>query len=426
MTSKAQSSLRKGFTLIEVMVSTAIMIVIVLAVVTIASDTFKAYDKAVADLTSQSEARGVLDALENDFQTAVIRPDGKCWMEVIIPGSTKAPSGTSKFGDIDKSDQPIILLFSSPSDRPRYSADTSPVALKGDTCAVAYRFGQASPFASPGERISQVYGVYRTIIDSENTFKEAIPVILRGFPVTTTKDIGPWEYWNGNNGTQSYNDYSSSPQKKVTNGTLLDFNLNTKKPCWTLDSSNLIGANVVSMNLIFWCSSTLPDTVLTGTGIADPLKRTAQTLRPLVPVGIDNNRNSAAVIDTLFSKSVIQYASTGVTPSEQFTSRLRIFKDRIYPDDKSNIETQKLVANSSSSQATILKSYLPYTLKAVEVSITVLTPEGSKELRSYQDMFSAGQNNTGVSLKDSAEFKRIVTQYGKNFTRYIRLLGNGG
>ena len=37
---------RRGFTLIEVMVSTAIMIVIVLAVVTIASDTFKAYDRA--------------------------------------------------------------------------------------------------------------------------------------------------------------------------------------------------------------------------------------------------------------------------------------------------------------------------------------------------------------------------------------------
>jgi len=415
---KTQSSLREGFTLIEVMVSTAIMIVIVLAVVTIASDTFKAYDKAVADLTSQSEARGVLDALENDFQAAVIRSDGKCWMEVVIPGSSKAPSGTSKFGDIDKSDQPIILLFSSPSDRPRYSVDATPIALKGDTCAVAYRFGQASPFAPPGQPISQVYGVYRTIIDSENTFNEAIPVIQSGYP-TSSNDVGPWEYWVGK---RSYNDYSSTPQKKVTNTTLLDFNLNTNKPCWTLDSSNLIGANVVSMNLIFWCSSTLPDTVLSGTGIPDPLKRTSQTLRPLVPVGIDDNRNSATVMATLFSSSTLQYTGA-VTPKDQFTSRLRIFKDRIYPDEKNNKAT---LTQPSPTQTTLLKSYLPYTLKAVEVSITVLTPEGSKELRSYQDMFSQGQKNTGVSLKDSAEFKRIVTQYGKNFTRYIRLLGNGG
>jgi Tfp pilus assembly protein PilV len=58
MKSSLLRTARRGFTLIEVMVATAIMIVIVLAVVTIAADTFKAYDRAVADLTTQSEARG--------------------------------------------------------------------------------------------------------------------------------------------------------------------------------------------------------------------------------------------------------------------------------------------------------------------------------------------------------------------------------
>jgi type II secretory pathway component PulJ len=68
---------RRGFTLIEVMVSTAIMIVIVLAVVTIASDTFKAYDRAVADLTTQSEARGVLDAMEGDIGDSIRMLSGR-------------------------------------------------------------------------------------------------------------------------------------------------------------------------------------------------------------------------------------------------------------------------------------------------------------------------------------------------------------
>lgn len=102
---------RRGFTLIEVMVATAIMMVIVLAVVTIAADTFKAYDRAVADLTTQSEARGALDAMENDFQTAVIRPDGRCWMEVILPGAT-APAGVPKaVGNLQPVDHPIVMLF---------------------------------------------------------------------------------------------------------------------------------------------------------------------------------------------------------------------------------------------------------------------------------------------------------------------------
>ena len=41
---------RAGFTLLEVLVSTAIMVIIVLTVVTIASDTLRVYDRAVADL----------------------------------------------------------------------------------------------------------------------------------------------------------------------------------------------------------------------------------------------------------------------------------------------------------------------------------------------------------------------------------------
>ena len=67
--------LRAGFTLIEVLLSTVIMVVIVLTVVSIATDTLRVYDRAVADLSSQSEARGVRDAMENDFATATLRSE---------------------------------------------------------------------------------------------------------------------------------------------------------------------------------------------------------------------------------------------------------------------------------------------------------------------------------------------------------------
>jgi hypothetical protein len=69
--------------------------------------------------------------------------------------------------------------------------------------------------------------------------------------------------------------------------------------------------------------------------------------------------------------------------------------------------------------------YLPYTLKAVEVSLTVLTPEGSKELRGLQKL-TASQSATGVALPSLNDYKRIVNQYGRNYTRYIRLLSLGG
>jgi len=436
---------RRGFTLIEVMVSTAIMIVIVLAVVTIASDTFKAYDRAVADLTTQSEARGVLDAMEGDFQSAMIRPDGRCWMEVVMPSSTCAGTISSlkskNIGDIKAEDQPIIMLFASPPDRPRWApSSTSPrVALKGDVCAIAYRIGQSSPFDAPGETIQQVYGVYRTIIDPENTFREAIPLVMSSTPA---KPVSPWDYWNGITGTKrSFANYSDI---KADSRVLIDFTQNASPPCWTLDQSNFIASNVVAMNFTFWCASSLPETPATKiTGVRyDPLNRPAQLLRPIVPQTTDTLKfSTTSGYPLTYSSSIslaadpnaaaLRYTDNTMTkagksnsphPYDTFTARLRIYSDRIYPDDLDP-------SNTTPSAATL--PYLPYTLKAIEVSITVLTPEGSKELRALQLLSSnvavgAKSGAQGVKLTNTDSYKRIVGQYGRNYTRYIRLLGNGG
>ena len=425
---------RRGFTLIEVMVSTAIMIVIVLAVVTIASDTFKAYDRAVADLTTQSEARGVLDAMEGDFQSAMIRPDGRCWMEVILPGSTRAPTGaTTKatIGDIQTIDQPIIMLFASPPDRPRWAPSaTSPrVALKGDVCAIAYRIGQSSPFDAPGDPIQQVYGVYRTIIDSENTFKEAIPLIMTS---TAAAPVSPWDYWNGTSGTKrGFANYSDI---KADSRALIDFVQNASTPCWTLDQSNFIASNVVAMNFTFWCTSSLPDSSsVTGARI-DPLKRPAQLLRPVLAESTDTTyKFSPLGYPASYSANITNSGDSNAAPLrwtdnkgvggaktphpyDSFVGRLRIYSDRIYPDTQTSATTPTAAA----------LPYLPYTLKAIEVSITVLTPEGSKELRALQKLDGNAQGTQGVTLKTNASYRRIVNQYGRNYTRYIRLLGNGG
>lgn len=90
------------------------------------------------------------------------------------------------------------MLFAAPQDRPRWRPDqtsaTAPrVALKGDVCAVAYRIGQRSPFNTPGTGNQQIYGVYRTIIDSEKTFADALPIILAG---TAAAPKSPWDYWS--------------------------------------------------------------------------------------------------------------------------------------------------------------------------------------------------------------------------------------
>lgn len=427
----------RGFTLIEVMVSTAIMIVIVLAVVTIASDTFKAYDRAVADLTTQSEARGVLDAMEGDFQSAMIRPDGRCWMEVVIPSTVRSPTGatatTARLGDIQSADQPIIMLFASPPDRPRWAPTTSSprVALKGDVCAIAYRIGQSSPFDAPGDPIQQVYGVYRTIIDPENTFREAIPKIMES---TSAAPKSPWNYWFGDAATATPRSFANYSDIKADSRILIDFLQNASTPCWTLDQSNFIASNVVAMNFTFWCTSSLPDSSTVTGARVDPLKRPAQLLRPVLAESTDTAfKFSASGYPSSYSANTVAGADSNAAPLrwtdnkgvggaktphpyDSFVGRLRVYSDRIYPD---------ALSSATTPTATQLP-YLPYTLKAIEVSITVLTPEGSKELRALQKLDGKAQSSQGVILNTNASYRRIVNQYGRNYTRYIRLLGNGG
>ena len=426
---KLVHGVRAGFTLLEVMVSTAIMVVIVLTVVTIAADTMRVYDRAVADLSTQSEARGVLDAMENDFSTAVLRADGRCWMEIVIPGGNGAPAGSpTAVGNVHRVDQPIVMLFSTPADRPRWSSEAAGRRqLRGDVCAVAYRLGHRSPFDMPGEKIQQVYGVYRTVVDPENTFNEALKEIMDG---TNAAPTSPWNYWTRPGRT--VHEYAplagaSGPRTK----SLLD----ATPGCWTLDEQNFIASNVVAMNLTLWCSSSLPATVVPPATLRDPLGRVDSMLRPVFAVAADTSRNgvnpavggygvafksgtAAATIPT----ASLRYASAvapaavampaigAVHPQDLFLGRLRVYSNRLYPDN--------LQVGPPAGVAPL--PYMPYTVRGVEISLTLLTPEGSKELRGLQEL--RGES----TLADTAAFRRIVFQHGRNFTRYVRVLANGG
>jgi hypothetical protein len=353
-------------------------------------------------------------------------------MEVVVPAAGGVTGAPGVVGNLQATDHPIVMLFASPLDRPRWTPGVNRVALKGDVCAVAYRIGQRSPFDAPGEKIQQVYGVYRTIIDAENTFAEALPVIQSS---TTANPTSPWNYWSV---SRRFANYSRLPSPGYENRVLIDANVSSTTPSWSMDENNFIGSNVVSMNIVFWAASTLPATATTP-ALRDPLARQPQLLRPVTLVGRGDDKSgltsSVGGYASMFESTVagasattpshvaLRFAADGaptvpqtspsgtfpnVQPFDYFGTRLRVFADRMYPD---NLPLQATSPN--------WLPYLPYALRAVEVSIVVLTPEGSKELRGLQSI------NDNQKIPDN-DFKRIVFQHGRTYTRYIRVLGNGG
>lgn len=412
------SAARRAFTLVELLVASAIMVVLVLVVVKVANDTLSAYDRVVAELSAQTEARAVLDNLERDLNSAVIRPDGRCWMEIIIPTTAAAPTGFTAAGmrapNIPVDLQPILLFFASPPDRPRFQPDATSTRdasgnrineIRGDVCAIAYRMGLRSPFDAPGDLIQQVYTVQRTVLDAQSTFTGA----LTGANAISAT-IPPSTFWNG---TRSVADYTKGVRE---NKALFD---GTLQGGWTMDEANFCAQNVVGLSLTLWCSSSesrVQDDAVTVSRYAYPNGLPPEALRPVTIfssglVGENTVRSGTTVAPTGsghlaayagFTPSNATTAPTGTARYDRFVSRARIFSDRILADNRT--------------------TPLPYTVRQVEVSVTVLTPQGSRELRALQ----LATGSATFAETTTSTFRRIVLQHGRSFSRRIQVLGTGG
>jgi len=407
---------RRAFTLVELLVASAIMVAIVLVVVKVAVDTMAAYDRVVADLSAQSEARAVLDNLERDLNTAVIRPDGRCWMEIVAPGASGAPAGfTARVPNIPPDLQPILMFFASPADRPKTvpgSTTTPREAIRGDLCAISYRMGLRSPFDMPGELIQQVYCVQRTIIDAQSTFQDALPhLTVPAGPLNAVTTGVPSTYWFGT--PRRYPNYNSPGAGWVT-GNLMD---GTTSAGWTMDESNFCAQNTVALHVVLWCASSetkaqdntrlgpRPAGANVGAGLPP------EALRPVCLYPSNEVTFRAGSSGTTYGQQHAYWglmpqthagAPTATSVADRYVFRARVYSDRILLD-----------ARATPS---------PYALRQVEVSVTVLTPEGARELRGLQ----AATGSSTFAEGTTSAFRRIVAQHGRSYSRRILILGNGG
>lgn len=418
--SPAPRQSRPGFTLVELLVASAIMITIILVVAKVAVDTLSAYDRVVADLSTQAEARAVLDNMERDFNTAVIRPDGRCWMEIIAPEATGDTSGLKKLANIPPDLQPTVMFFAAPNDRPRWNTVAGVrSAVSGETCAVCYRLGRRSPFDTPGSTIQQIYCFQRTVIDAQNTFNEAIPALT--VPTTALNAVTtgtPFSYWYA---TRTYiNPYGTTTTGALISSTQIAANAvdatkdaaNTNSG-WTMDEQNFCAQNTVALSLTLWCASSetaaadktrtsrvasLPPTALRPV-TCYPSAAGDSTYRPA-------NANGSGIRSVYYgitagATATTAPSSTSAPVTDFFNYRARIYSDRIQTD--------------------ACASPLPYSLRQVEVSVTVISPAGARELRSLQ----AAKGVAFGADTNTSEFRRIVSVYGRPYSRRMIVLGSG-
>ncbi len=335
-----RKAIRRGFTLVELMAATAIMIVLVMFVTNIAVNMLRIYDKTISTLSTNADSGMILDAVQDDLLSASMPDDGNCWFEVRYEGDVS---------NIDKYSAPDMLFFSRPQDRIRRERGSTEL-LYGDLCAVSYKLAQKSPFGSKtsSNAGNLVYGFYRAVLNANDTFGLAIPYVI-GQKGETASSCTPSKFWKSGEQIEDPSD-----KKKYAAGT------------WRTEMQNFLVDGIVDFSVFFW---------------------------------FDDFSDGKTKIAAVSNSKLVQ--------------KLR----DVYPDttivtfDKSLAASAGSVVFDENFQSATLGA-----LRSMDVSVTVLSPEGKELLQGLQEQGGSGQI-------ESEKFNEILLEHGSTFSRSCPLFG---
>lgn len=148
---------QSGFTLIEIMVASVVMVVLTGLVIQITSEVLKVWSRSSGKLSANAEARIAMDLLTQDLETAIFRNNKLQWL--------RAEDDTSGLVNTIS-----LKLFSPALDRP---------AGPGDICGIAYLLENRDPVSgSPnaGDLDDRLWILYRMVAGPVDTFDNLMGV----------------------------------------------------------------------------------------------------------------------------------------------------------------------------------------------------------------------------------------------------------
>lgn len=153
---------RSAFTLIEIMVATAVMVILIGLVIQITNEVLKVWNRSSGKLSSNSEARLAMELLTQDLETAVFRDNGMQWLRI---------EKVDDVGDSYDNKTVALKLFAPALDRPKFEKDDdgNKVPIPGDICGIAYRLAFKEAYEDSDTKI---YALYRNIVDPRTTFND--------------------------------------------------------------------------------------------------------------------------------------------------------------------------------------------------------------------------------------------------------------
>jgi len=207
------SSSSRGFTLVEILVASSILVVMAALVLSIAANVMQVWDNTSGQLSTSNQSRLVLDLMATDLESLVVQNDPDPWFQLEWESSSYS-------GDLSLPGSAHLMFFSRV---PQEGATQTGTALS----AVSYRIGYRDPFLNAENGEFARFALYRAILDPANTFRHALE------SRTSLKD----DIWDRNE-TSPWDDLGGDGR-------------GLSPRSWSLDVANLLASPVVSMRCLF-------------------------------------------------------------------------------------------------------------------------------------------------------------------------------
>ena len=283
----------QAFTLIEVLVASAVMVILVGIVAYIAGSVMNSWNRASGKLSANAEARFVLDIIARDLETTVLRNNGQQWLRVDSKTEPSAALAGNAPYDTNQSDSVTLKLFAPALDR-----------QNGDgVCAIAYQLQYKESYNGGPD----TYALYRMVENPQRTLKL---YLSSGFDDPTTSNQGNLLMKTVSDGTGNFVIWNQSQANGITS------------------NANYLASNIVSFKIILYDASSDPRPVN-----ADPSSNAINAgYYAFGGVSASGNPESA---DTLLYADIILTVVT-----DQGMDLLNNIEQSLVPDDPGDVVTQ--------------------------------------------------------------------------------------
>jgi prepilin-type N-terminal cleavage/methylation domain-containing protein len=183
MNTQQTSSIKRGFTLMELMVAMAITTIIVTVLVSITSIALDTWNRSRSELRASRQAKGMIDTMARDFESLVTRRGNATeWLSAITESGT--------IGDkVESTNASKLIFFSAPTDR--YNGEiagkdqimgNADDPAGGDVSCVAYQLDYKAPIDSSASGF-ETFVLSRKLVDPKPTFDQLLGVANKDKPL---------------------------------------------------------------------------------------------------------------------------------------------------------------------------------------------------------------------------------------------------